>query len=145
MALLQGQQQGKREIRVVSSGFWEEPLCLWPASGRVENSRFYHLSWGMQGSRRQEAMRRTESLLLKPMFRGMTFLKPGIRMHTHYQTRVHWPSKRGSCFRCNSSSRWSISSGCGPLVPGSLLHRSWISPLLFTYPPRPSAGVCNMI
>lgn len=94
-----------KKIRVVSSGFGGEPLCLWPASGRVENSRFYHLPSGMQGSRRQEAMRRTECLLLKPVFRDTVFLNPGICMHTHHQTQVHWPSKRGSWFQWNSSSR----------------------------------------
>lgn len=67
--------QAKGKIRAVIVGFEEEePLYLRPASGRVKNSRFCYLPQGIQGSRRQDTMRRTESLLLKSLFSGMMFV-----------------------------------------------------------------------
>lgn len=98
--------KAKGKLRVVISGFGERAaLCLWPASGRGENSRLCHLPWGMQGSRRQESMRRKESWLLQPVFRGMIFLNLDFCIHAHHQTQVHWSSKRGSWFQWNISSR----------------------------------------
>lgn len=106
VALCKVRTKAKRKLRVVILGFGGRAgLCLWPASGRGGNSRFCYLPWGMQGSRKQESMRRAESWLLQPVFRGMVFLNLDLCIHTHHQTQVHWSSKRGSWFQ------WNISSG----------------------------------
>lgn len=71
--MVSAKAKGKKKA-MISGLEEEEPLCLWPASGRVENCRLCYLPWGIQGSRRQDTVRRTESLLLNPLFRGMMFL-----------------------------------------------------------------------